>query len=275
MKTVEKTLAIMEAFLDHPQEEEIGIMALADLTGLNVSTIHRISSMLVKRGYLSQKQSRAKYALGPKFLRFGSLASSRMGIGALAFPYLVQLSRSVGEAVNLAIQHSAEAVYIQCVSPSEPAYQLRTFAQVGARVPLYCTGVGKVLLSHMPEEECEQYLTETSFTRRTPNTIADCTLLKEELATIRRCGYAVDNEEMELGVKCIAAPIRNFKGEVVTAVSISGPSIRLTEEKIQQLEPLVKDCAFDISRAAGYGAPEEATTSGRFGHRENRSRRIR
>ena len=252
MRTVERTLAILEAFLDQG-EEELGITTLVNLTGLNVSTIHRIASVLVKKGYLSQPHRRAKYSLGPKFLQFGGVVTSRMKIMDLAVPFLVQLNRTVNESVNLAIMDSGEAVYAHCIEPVGPGYHLlRIFTQVGARVPLHCTGVGKVFLAHMSPGECERYLNRGDFPKRTERTITDRARLENELSIVRRRGFGIDNEEMELGVRCIAVPLKDFKGDVVAAISISGPSTRITHGKIRQLEPLLKDCASDISKAAGY-----------------------
>ena len=255
MRSLEKALTILEAFLDH-REEAMGVTTLVDLTGLNISTIHRIASVLVEKGYLSQLHRRAKYSLGPKFLQFGNIASSRIKIRDLALPFLVRLNREVNESVNLAIMDSGEAVYAQCIEPPEPGYHLRIFTQVGARVPLYCTGVGKVFLVHMPETERERYLSKSDLPKRTENTITDRVKLEKELSIVRRLGFAIDDEEMELGVRCVAAAIKDFKGNVVAAISVSGPAARLSGKKMRQLKPLLKNCAFDISRAAGYQAED-------------------
>ena len=253
MKTnnIQKVLTILEAFLKH-EEGEIGLNTLAELTGLNVSTIHRIASVLVENGYLSQPHQRGKYSLGPKFLQFGALTTKRIKVTEVAFPLLVRLNRVVNESTNLAILESDEAVYAQRIEPVQTGHQLQIFTQVGARVPLYCTGVGKVLLANVSEEERERYLGNNRFAKRTKNTITDHVKLQRELSAVRRRGFAIDDEEMELGVRCIAAPIRDFEGKVVAAVSVSGPSTRLSDERIQQLEPLLKSCASDISKAAGY-----------------------
>ena len=251
MKSLKKALAIMETFLDCP-DEEIGITELVERVGLNISTVHHIASVLVKEGYLSQAQPRAKYGLGAKFLQFGHLATSRMKIGNMALPFLTSLSQAVNQSVNLAVLDSAEAVYVQCISSIDPSHQLRTFTQSGARVPLYCTGVGKVLLAYMPETELRKYFQKCDFYRRTENTITDPVKLEDDLSVVKRRGYAVDNEEMELGVRCIAAPVRDFGGGVIAAVSISGPTARVTHEYLQELYPLLKNRTSAISAVMGY-----------------------
>lgn len=250
MKTIEKVFDVLEVFLK--KHNDIGIVELANLSNLNISTTHRIASTLVKRGYLNQHRRRGKYALGPKLFEFGSIIKKRMKIGDVAFPFLDRLNRVVDESVNLAILDRSEAVYIEHVESSHVL--LRIFTQVGNRVPLHCTGVGKVFLAHMREPEVERCMTNHGLVRCTQNTITDFNKLKKELAIVRRDGVATDDEETEVGVRCIAAPVRNGDGSVVASISISGPSARLNDKRVQELKPLVKNCALDISRAMGFGS---------------------
>ena len=251
MKTIEKTLEVLEAFLNYREEPQIGITRLVELTGYNASTVHRILSTLVRYGYLSQHRSRAKYSLGPKFIQFGNIVASRLQIKDIAFPFMVKLNREVNECVNLVTLDSNEAVYLECIEPAEQVYKLRIFTQVGARVPLYCTGVGKVLLAYMNENDLEKYLDRNELVSRTPNTITDRAQLIKELADIRREGYSVDDEEMELGVRCVAAPVHDMDGGVYAVVSISGPSTRLTNAVIRELQSSIKDCVSKISLEMG------------------------
>ncbi|UCG55328.1 MAG: IclR family transcriptional regulator [Dehalococcoidia bacterium] len=250
MNTIEKTLLIIEAFLG--QDREIGITKLVELTGLHVSTIHRIASVLLKKGYLTQPHPRAKYSIGPKFLQFGNIMIDRSRIRNIALPFMVKINRVANECVNLVVLNSNEAVYVECVEPPESIYKLRIFTQLGARVPLYCTGVGKVLLAYMTEKEQKEYFRKTELIPKTDNTITDPIQLKNQLSAIKRDGYAIDDEEMELGVRCIATPIRDHSGNVVAAISISGPSMRLINPKVRELEPLLKSTGLDVSRAIGY-----------------------
>ena len=131
---------------------------------------------------------------------------------------------------------------------------MRIFTQVGARVPLYCTAVGKILLAYMTEREQEEYFKTSELIARTRNTITDPIQLMREFSSIKRDGYSIDDEETELGVRCIAAPVRDHAGDVVAAISVSGPSTRLTNPKIRELEPLLKAAALEISRSIGYAA---------------------
>lgn len=253
MATLNKALQVLEAFLG--PEREMGLTALASQTNLNISTVHRVASVLVKRGYLVQKYRAGKYSLGPRLLQFSSLAANRITIRDVAIPFLQKLNKELNESVNLAVLDSNEALYVE---NTESNHQLRIFTQVGAKVPLYCTGVGKIFLAHLTKKEQEEYLSGCSFKGRTEYTITDLRQLKEELLSVRRQGIAMDSEEMEMGVKCIAAPIRDGKGNVVAAISVSGPSTRLSNYRMREIEPLIKVCTSEISIALGYRDEVEA-----------------
>lgn len=247
MQTVEKALDILEVFLK--QEGEMGIAALANLSRLNISTAHRITSTLVKRGYLNQRQKREKYYLGPRLLEFGSIVKRRMKIREVAFPFLQELNKVADESINLAILDANEAVYIEQI---ESNHNLRIFTEVGNRVPLHCTGVGKVFLAHMGEVEVERFLNSKDLPYYTKNTITDFSQLKKQLLIVRREGVAEDNEEMEVGVRCVASSVKDCDGNVVAAISVSGPSARLSGKKVAELKLLVKRYGLEISRAMGY-----------------------
>lgn len=247
MKTIEKTLDVLEVFLR--QKDKIGLVELANLSGLNISTVHRIASTFVKRGYLDQQQKGEKYSLSPKLLQFGNIIRKRMQIGDLAKPYLHKLNKITDENVNLAILNIDGAIFIESIESSR---SLRLFLQLGAIEPLHCCAVGKVFLAHMREEELERYLKRKGLPRYTENTISDVNKLKQELSIIKREGIAIDNEEFELGARCIGSPIKDANGNVAAAVSISAPSTRLHSERVEELKPLVKSCGLEVSRAIGY-----------------------
>ena len=245
-RVIAKALDILELFLK--QEKEIGISELADLTGFNVSTTHRIVSALVNRRYLKQQGKRGKYSLGLKFLEFYSALKKTLKIRDVAFPFIQKLHTISGESVNLAILESNCAVYIEHVESSQ---FLRTFAEVGNRVPLHCTGIGKVFLAYMSEEELS-FLTTESLHRYTDNTITDFNELKKELLVVRREGVAVDNGEYDIGIRCVASPVRDMSGNVIAAISTSGPHTRLNAERLEELKTLIKSYGLEISRATGY-----------------------
>jgi IclR family KDG regulon transcriptional repressor len=255
IQPVENALNIIELFLKY--KKEIGVSELAKLTGLNVSTAHHLATILLSRGYLKQKQRRGPYSLGFKYLEFTSAIQSQLQLRDVADPFLEKLSVTVGESVNLAVLDSREVVYIECIESDQ---NLRTFTKLGNRVPLYATGVGKIFLANMRIEELSEYLESVELNLRTDNTIVDVKKLKEELAKILAHGYAIDNEEMELGIKCVACAIRNWEGQVVAAISVSGPSSRLNVARINDLVPLINSCSLEISRSLGYKGEARADT---------------
>ena len=249
MTTIGKALDVLEIFL--ARDDDIGLSELASLSGLNIATTHRIVFTLVKRGYLNQKQKRQKYSLSTKFLQYSNVLSRRMKIRDIAFPIVDALNKMVGESVNIAIMDRNEVVYIEHIETNK---SLRIFTQVGNRVPLYCTGVGKIFLAHMDDDELQKALTITELLPQTINTVTDIERLKQELALVKTESVATDNEEMEIGVKCIASPVKNSAGSVVAAISVSGPTARLSNKRVNEIKTLVKSCAVEVSRALGYNA---------------------
>ena len=166
----------------------------------------------------------------------------------VALPFLQELSKVADESVNLAILDANEAVYIEQI---ESNHNLRIFTEVGNRVPLHCTGVGKVFLAYMGQAEVERLFSE-ALPRYTENTITNFTQLKKQLLVVRQEGVAEDDEEMEVGIRCVASSVKDCDGNVVAAISVSGPSARLSGGRVAELRLLVKKCGLEISRVMGY-----------------------
>ena len=244
MKTVKKTLDILEVFLNGGKE--ISVNELADITGQNVSTVHSILLELSKMGYIRQRQKRGKYSLGLKFLSFGRAINSILGIEEIFHPFMVDLSNKVNETVNLAVR---DGNYTYSIAVIESTQRLRvvTNRQYGGRIPLYCTGIGKVFLADMPDEELRTYLEHEPLNPITANTITDPKKLLEQIQKVRRDGLAFDIEECEFGVRNVAGPAKDYTGKVVAAIGVLGPSVRLTLKRIKEISPIVKKCAVDIS----------------------------
>jgi IclR family transcriptional regulator, KDG regulon repressor len=243
--TITKAFDILEIFLKRPGE--YGIVELASLCHLSISTTHRIVSILVKRGFLNQREKRGKYTLGFKLLEYSAKIKGTVKIRDLVLPYLQTLAEQVGESVNLAILDVDSAIYIDHIESNKT---LRTFTAEGNRVPLYCTGVGKVFLAYMKEDEVKSLV--KSMPRCTDNTITTLSRLLAELKIIKQDAIAIDNGEMEIGVRCVAAPIIDWNGKVAAAISVSVPSARLTDANINSLKSIVKNCSLQISRSLGH-----------------------
>ncbi len=246
METVKKAINVLEILLN--QEEGIGLSELAGLAGLNVSTTYRLVSALASKGFVTQPYRRGKYSLGPRFLEFSRAYMRKIKVREVAKPFMESLHRAVGESINLAILESGEAVYIEHIRSD---HNLRMFTELGSRGPLHCSGVGKIFMANMTGDEISTFK-NTLLRKYTDNTKTSLTELEPEMATIRQNGFAIDNEERELGVRCVAAPIKGADGRVIAALSISGPSIRLSKKRVRELGVLLKGYGLEISRAMGY-----------------------
>lgn len=247
MNSVRKALDILEFFLE--ERGDAGIAELARSTGINVSSAHRIASTLVERGYLGQTHKGGEYSLGLKLLQFARTIQNRIRINAIARPFLERLSREADESVNLAVLDADQARFIELI---EGEHLVRTTTTVGRGVPLHSTGVGKILLANMTGKQLKEYLDGHELVRYTGNTITDPQKLKQELLAIKQDDIARDNEETEQGMRCVATPVRDGDGDVVAAISVSGPSVRMGDSKLSALDIVVKNYGVEISRAMGY-----------------------
>lgn len=243
---VEKAIRILDVFTK--TERPVGLTELAALTNLNVSTAYRIANVFVDYGYLQKAGKRGKYTLGLKFLKFKGVITNKMDIRQIAYPFMEELRTVTGESVNLAVPDGEEAVYIEHI---ESNHTLRTFTSRGNRVPLYCTGVGKIFCAYMEKEKMLR-LVKVPLSGLTKNTITTLSVFEKELVKVKSEGVALDNGEMEIDVRCVAAPIFDANGGVIGSVSISGPYTRLSERRIEELKPIIKESAARISSAMGF-----------------------
>lgn len=247
--SVEKALSILDVFVD--RRRALGVTEVSKALGLNFSTTHHLVSTLCGCGYLEQDPATRKYRLGLKALEAGLAAQESFALLERARPILRELAASTNENVNLGVLDRAEVVYIEQAASSRT---IAMFTRLGARVPLYCTGVGKVYLSAMGLEEARAIAESQGWRRYTGNTLADWPSLERDLAATRKRGYAMDREEREEGVACVAAPVRDFTQQVCAAISVSGPAGRILP-RAQDLAAATVAAAGDISVALGYPGP--------------------
>jgi len=249
IKSVQRAIRVLKSFTSDNPEMELSKIAKKD--NLPKSTTHRILNTLKREGFISQNKTNGKYKLGSGLFELGNLAFKSVELREVTLPYLEKLSRECGEAVHLGVLRDEEIVSVE-VSPSEVGlFNLKVGIYVGDRAPLYCTGVGKATLAFQPEGKIRQILKKKR-KKFTKNTIVEKERLEQELQKIREKGYAVDNMEHEKGVRCVAAPIRNHTGRVFGALSISGPSVRVTKENIPELAGKGKKVAKQISKELGF-----------------------
>ncbi|MFI6926799.1 IclR family transcriptional regulator [Nonomuraea spiralis] len=244
VQSVERALDVLEALAEHGGEA--GLSEIAASTGLPYGTIHRLLQTLLARGYVRQESDR-RYALGGGLVRLGGIAESMVGVWAQ--PYLTRMVELSGETANLAVLEGDFVVYVaQVPSPR----RLRMFAEVGRRVLPHSTAVGKALLAGRPAAESVAVFERTGMPRRTPNTITDIAGMLAELDRVEERGYAMDLGEEELGVHCLAVPVRDGE-RVVAAMSVSGPAERIDALDRDELAEGMRRIAHDFGRELAPG----------------------
>jgi len=226
VQSVQRSGLLLEALAE--EEPELGIAELSRKTGLSQSTVHRLLRTLYNLNFIDQNSNNHKYRLGLKLFELGSSIVNKIDIVQLAIPYMEELSKKYNEAINLAKLDKNEIVYIHKI---ESSTTLKLDLKLGSRHPAYCTGLGKVLLAYLREDELNSYLERVELKKFTSNTITHQGKLKQELILIKQQGYAFDNEEYVQGVCCIAAPVRDYTNKVCAALSIAIPSVRLKNNK--------------------------------------------
>jgi len=251
-KSVKKAIKILEAFSEN--DFEMSLSEISKKINLPKATTYRIIETLKDGGLIDQKPDNGKYKLGLKLFELGSLVFKKLKLREVALPYMEALSKECGETIHLGILQGDKVVSIESC---ESSFDLRSNIYIGKRAPLYCTGVGKALLAFLSPEEICNFLQQSKRKKYTANTITDADELEKELEKIRKEGFAVDNMEHEEGIRCVAAPIRNYENKVIASISISGPSIRITEEKIPQLASMVKETAENISKRLGFSKAQD------------------
>jgi len=241
VQSLDRAFLLLELMAD--AGGEVAISRLAADSGLAVSTIHRLVRTLVGRGYVRQLPSR-RYVLGPRLIHLGEFAS-RM-LATWAQPHLTRLVDVIGETANLAMLDGDRVVYVAQV-PSR--HSMRMFTEVGRRVHLHCTGVGKVLLAQLPPETARELLVQGGMPARTELTVTDPDELLRQLPAIADQGYAVDDGEQETGVRCVAVPVRG--GSAAGAISVSGPAGRLGLDAVSRAVPLLQSAAAALATELG------------------------
>jgi DNA-binding IclR family transcriptional regulator len=218
---------------------------------LHKNNVFRLLATLESRGYIEQNRVTENYRLGLKTLELGQTFIKQMGLLRQSRPVIESLVRECNETTYVAILKECHIVYLDAV---ETDLTVRVVPRVGSRLPAYCTAAGKIQLAYMTDEELENYLPSGKEMKRyTANTITDKDDLRNHLKNVAQQGYAIDNEELDIGVKCVGAPIRDYTRRIIGAVSISGPSMRFSDERIEkELIPLVKKAAEEISSKLGY-----------------------
>lgn len=224
VQSLERALDLLEALAS---TDELGVSELAARTGLVPSTAHRLLGTLVARGYAAQSPASGRYLLGYKLLELTSGLQDRLErLRNAARPHLEAVMEQTGETTNLVVLEGRNAVYIESVTGTR---SVRLFTEIGQAIPAHTSGSGKALLAWRATADVEALLGEGPLPASTPRTLTTTEALLEDLARIRRRGYATDDEEHELGVACVATPVLDASGLPLAAISVSGPTPRMAD----------------------------------------------
>jgi len=241
VQSIERAFTILETLAGNGGE--MGLSALAAASGLPLPTIHRLARTLVDLGYLRQEPSR-QYALGPRIMLLAEGTATMLS--GIARPHLARLVDELGETANLASLDGDQIVYLSQV-PSR--HSMRVFTEVGRRVLPHCTAVGKAIMAGMPPEQVRDLLQRTGMPRYTEHTITDPDVFAEQLRWSAENGYAIDDAEQELGVRCVAVAVPVVRAQL--AVSVSGPAGRMTPETVDRAVPLLAAAGHALAAELG------------------------
>jgi DNA-binding IclR family transcriptional regulator len=250
VQSVDRALDILEAF--NYQEEELGVTELSQRLGLHKNNVFRLLATLEVRGYIEQDKKSGNYRLGIKTFEVANVFLHHLGLRRQARPIIEELVNRCDETAYLAILDGPEVVYVLM---QETSQTVRIVPRLGHRLPAYCTASGKIQLAFESRDRLAQIFEGYPLKKLTEHTIDTFEKLATHLKDVARLGYAVDNEELERGVRSLAAPVRDYSHRVVASVGLSGPVSRFFVERIEkELVPLVKEAATKISHRLGYEA---------------------
>jgi len=251
---LDRAVAILNALATARQDPSLAELSV--LLNLHKSTVHRLLMILEGYRIVERDSKTGRYHLGLRLFELGAVAVGTFSIRERARTYLEHLVYEVNETVHLCVLDSGEVLYLDKIEPSR---SVRMASRVGRRNPAHCTAVGKAMLAYLPERDVDEILRRFPPQRLTPRTITTPLELKSELSQIRERGYSIDNEEVEEGVRCVAAAVLDHSGKPLAAISVSAPAFRLTLEKVAVVAPSVCRAANALSEESGYrGAHEEA-----------------
>ena len=246
VQTLDRALDIIE--LLSVKAEGLGVTDIGNQLNLHKSTVHRLLSSLGNRGYIEKNPERSLYRLGLKFVEVSSLRLNHLELKTEATPHLRRLAEASGRPVHLAILSGTDAVYIEKI---EPQQTLRMYSQIGRRIPVYCSALGKSLLAGLDDAAVMALIGSIKLTAFTAKTRIDPVVLLAEVRETRQLGLSFDDEEHEAGIRCVAAPVRDYTGKVIAAVSAAEDVRGARIDRDEQVAQLVRETAAAISKQMG------------------------
>lgn len=250
VQSLDRALRLLELLAE--DDEGYRLVDLAERSGLSPSTTHRLLTTLEQKRFVQFDREANVWHIGVQCFAVGSAFGRRRNVTTLAVPIMRRLRDTTNETVNLGLADQGDVVFVTQVESRE---LMRAMGKPGGRMPLACTAMGQAILAAMTDKEVTEYLQKYGLPRLTPNSIARPTRLHEALAEARRTGYAVDHEENSVGLRCVAAVIHNENRRPIAAVSIAGPTVRVTLGRLPELGAQVVAAAREITAAIGGRAP--------------------
>lgn len=245
IQSADRIFTILETLAEHGS---MRIIDLSDMLGLHKSTVHRLLASLISMGYVTHNEASGAYSLTFKLVEISGKILKNTDILTLVHPYMLELSEKCEETVHFVQRSGNTVIYLdKTEAPSVKARSFRLSSQVGLTRPMYCSGVGKAILAQLPTEEVADIWNSCTIEKRTEHTITSLEALNRELETVRETGYALDNEENELGIRCIAVPVSDYRGRPIYAISISSLSSRMPDERMPELAALLAETASKLS----------------------------
>ena len=244
IQVIDRMMVLIDALL--AADDAAPLKVLAQASRLHPSTAHRILNVMVGIGFADRGEG-GTYRLGMRFLELGNAVRARISVREVALPFMRELAAATGETVNLSVRRGDEIMYVE--RSAESHSMMRVVQVVGARAPLHITAAGKLFLAHDSADAVKDYAVRTGLPARTQHSIKSLALLTRELAEVRRLDIALDQEEAEAGVRCIASGVRDDTGRVSAALSVSAPAER---QKPAEWTPLIRSAAARISQALGF-----------------------
>lgn len=253
IQSIQKSIIVIELLANRGRE--MSLTEMSKVLGWPKSTLHGILSTLRDFQYISQSEKTGRYDLGVRFFELGNIVARKLDIGKVARPILKRINEQTGETVQLGMEQQGEVLYLEKL---ESTNLLHIVSKVGTRLPIHCSGIGKVLLAYMPKSKVDHIVKTHGLKRFTDYTITTRSALDRELEIIRHRGYATDNNEIMEGLRCVAFPIFDEEGNAVYAISVSGLIYHLEGQRLENVTNLLRKASEDISDmlAKGQVAPE-------------------
>ncbi|SHJ08321.1 transcriptional regulator, IclR family [Shimia gijangensis] len=249
IQSLDRALIVLETLAGH---SGLTLSEIAEKLDQSAATMYRVLTTLAARGFVESEPQTQEWHIGPASFRLGSAFLRRSSVVERARPVMRTLMEATGETANLGIEKDNMVMFVSQVETHE---SIRAFFPPGTLSQMHASGIGKALLSLFPERRLERFLREQTLTDFTEKTLSDPDAIRAEMARSRAQGFAVDDEEKNLGMRCVAAPITNFYGEAVAGISVSGPVSRMTSDRIPEVAALVKAAAGELSQGLGADTP--------------------